>query len=184
MLVAVIKKITIFVLISFLCISSANSSEFPNTSIAIVDLNLLLSDSKVAINADEQIEKIGSAVHEELAKEEQLILDMQRELIEAQKIMAPEAFEEKRINYEKSVQDFQIRSQDTLVKLDRMIAIVRSQILDEVQPILENIAKEKGITVILEKGNVILNANNMDITKLVLKQLDKNLPKIKVELEE
>ena len=98
--------------------------------------------------------------------------------------MAPEAFEEKRIEYEKSVQDFQIKSQNTLVALDNKVAMVRAQILDEVRPILEQIAEEKGITVILEKGTVVLNADNMDITKLVMKQLNKNLPKIKVEFEE
>ena len=65
-----------------------------------------------------------------------------------------------------------------------MIANVRLQILEEIRPILELISEDKGITVVLEKGNVILNAENMDITKSALKQLNKNLPKIKVEFED
>ena len=84
---------------------------------------------------------------------------------------------------EKQVQDFQIRNQKTLLELDKIIAGVRAKILDEVKPILEEISKERGITVIMEKSSVILNADNMDITELVIKKLNKSFPKIKVELE-
>ena len=180
------KKNLIFTISLFLIYFTPNlyASDYPNTSIAIIDTIEILNNSKVAINANEQIEEISIRVQENLANNEKKILDEQKKLIEAQGIMAPEAFEEKRIEYEKSVQDFQIKSQNTLVALDNKVAMVRAQILDEVRPILEQIAEEKGITVILEKGTVVLNADNMDITKLVMKQLNKNLPKIKVEFEE
>ncbi len=164
--------------------SNGYSSDYPNTSIAVVDLNELLNDSKVAINANEQIEKILIEIQEELGSEEKKLLDAQKELAEAQAIMAPEAFEVKRLEHEKNVQDFQAKSQNTSIKLDNMIANVRLQILEEIRPILELISEDKGITVVLEKGNVILNAENMDITKSALKQLNKNLPKIKVEFED
>ena len=180
------KKNLIFIISLFLIYFTTNlyASDYPNTSIAIIDTIEILNNSKVAINANEQIEEISIRVQEELANNEKKILDEQKKLIEAQSIMAPEAFEEKRIEYEKSVQDFQIKSQNTLVALDNKVAMVRAQILDEVRPILEQIAEEKGITVILEKGTVVLNADNMDITKLVMKQLNKNLPEIKIEFDE
>tara|TARA_B100001250_G_C19815594_1_gene798146 strand:- start:249 stop:800 length:552 start_codon:yes stop_codon:yes gene_type:complete len=180
------NKYTYLVFSFFLLFTSsiANATQFPNTSLAIIDINLVLNESKVAINADKQIAEINNKIQEELSEGEKLLINEQKELIEAQGIMAPEAFEEKRINYEKKVQDFQINSQNTLVKLDKIIADVRNEILAEIEPILEEIAEEKGITVILEKGTVWLNAENMDITKLVIKKLNKNISKIKVEFEE
>ena len=80
--------------------------------------------------------KLSNKIQEDLASKEKNIIEEQKKLIEAQSIMAPEAFEEKRIEYEKSVQDFQIKSQNTLVALDNKVAMVRAQILDEVRPIL------------------------------------------------
>ena len=56
--------------------------------------------------------------------------------------------------------------------------------INNLKPILENISETKGITVILEKGTVLLNAETMDITDEVIKTLNKNLPKIEVSLEE
>ena len=176
--------ILIYAIIPLFFLYNANAENYPNTSIAIIDINEILNNSKVAINANEQIEEISSKIQEDLTAKEKNLIDEQKKLIEAQSIMAPEAFEEKRIEYEKMVQNFQITSQNTLVKLDNTVAALRVQILDEIAPILEEIAEEKGITVVLEKGTVILNADNMDITKIVMKQLNKNLPKIKVEFEE
>ena len=158
------KYLTLFfVCISFLYTFNVNAADYPNTSLAVIDLNKLLNVSKVAINANEQIEEKTKEIDTSLAEGEKELISEQQKLIEAQSIMAPEAFEEKRIEYEKKVKDFQINSQNTLIKLDNTIAIVRSQILDEIEPILEEISKEKGITVILEKGTVLLNAENMDI---------------------
>ena len=98
--------------------------------------------------------------------------------------MAPEAFEVKVADFEKKVQSYQIARQEKLRKLDQMVQVARAKILEEVKPIINDYAKELGITVILEKNAVILSADDMDMTKQVIKILNKNLPKIKVELED
>ena len=46
------------------------------------------------------------------------------------------------------------------------------------KPILEEISNEKGITIILEKASIMLNAEKMDLTNEVLKKLNKSLPNI------
>ena len=42
------------------------------------------------------------------------------------------------------------------------------------------VGNEKGITIILEKASIMLNAEKMDLTNEVLKKLNKSLPTIKV----
>ena len=98
--------------------------------------------------------------------------------------MAPEAFELKRKEYEEKVQNYNILRQNKLMSVDRLVESSRNKILDELKPILEGISETKGITVILEKGTVILNAETMEITDEVIKALNKELPKIEVSLEE
>ena len=56
----------------------------------------------------------------------------------------------------------------------------RNEVLNALKPILEEIANDNGITVLLEKNSVLLNAENMDITEEALKALNKKLPSIKV----
>ena len=155
-------------------------AEYPNTSVGIIDLNKILSEAKAATDAAEQIEKIAGQIQEEINESDEKILNEQNKLIESQSIMAPEAFEVKRIEYEKKVQNYNISRQEKLISIDMLVSESRNNVLNALKPILEDISNAKGITVLLEKNSVLLNADNMDITDEALKRLDKDLPKLDI----
>lgn len=174
-----------FILLTLLFFSSyLFADQYPNTSIGIIDINKVLTESKAAIDATKQIEKIQKKSEEQSKSEDDFIIKERERLIEQQSVMAPEAFEVKVADFEKKVQTYQVERQEKLRKLDQMVQIARAKILDEVKPIINEYAKEVGITVILEKNAVVMSADEMDMTEQVIKILNKNLPKIKVELED
>jgi len=158
-------------------------TSYPNTSIAIVDLNLVLSDSKSAKDATKQFEKIQKSMEKDIVESDKKMLEERNKLIEQQSVIAPEAFEIKAKDYEKKLQNYQVDKQKKLRNLEGVLQNVRNEILENVKPILEDLSMELGVTVILEKNSVLLNANNMDITENVIKRLNKELPKIKVSLD-
>ena len=82
-----------------------------------------------------------------------------------------------------NLQEYQVDKQNKLRKLEGILQKARNEILENVKPILEDLSKELGVTVILEKNSVLLSANNMDITDDVIKKLNKKLPKINVTLD-
>ena len=177
------KLFLFFCATSLVYVSLAYSNEYPNTSIGVLDLNLVLTDAKAAVKAAEEIDKIAKDIESELIVSDENMISEQNKLIEAQSIMAPEAFEKKRLEYEKSVQNYNISRQEKLISIEKLIEKSRNDILDNLKPILEEISDEKGITILLEKGTVLLNAETMDITDEVIKKLNKSLPKINVSLE-
>ena len=181
-----ISRRMISLIFAFFFVHSFNSfaDNYPNTSIGVLDLNRVLLDAKAATGAAEEIDKIAKDIEEELKNSDEDMIQEQNKLIEAQTIMAPEAFELKRKEYEEKVQNYNILRQNKLMSVDRLVESSRNKILDELKPILEGISETKGITVILEKGTVILNAETMEITDEVIKALNKELPKIEVSLEE
>ena len=83
----------------------------------------------------------------------------------------------------KKLQNYQVEKQNKLRKLEGALQNARNEILENVKPILEEIGSEMGVTIILEKNSVILSDTGMDITKDVIKKLNKELPKIKVTLD-
>ena len=174
-----IKKVLI-IIISILIFPSTLMADYPNTSIGVIDLNKILSDADAAINAAEQIEEIAKEIENEIKLSDEEIIKEQNLLIESQSIMAPEAFESKRNAYESKVQNYNNERQSKLVKIDELIAVSRNEILSAIKPILEDVSNEKGLTIILEKTSVMLNAEKMDITNEVLKKLNKSLPTLKV----
>ena len=186
MFTKIFERTFVFTLIVFLLTSSvySNAENYPNTSIGVLDLNRVLLDAKAAKNAAKEIDEIAKEIEKELINSDENMINEQNKLIEAQSIMAPEAFELKRKEYEEKVQNYNIERQNKLVSVDRLVENSRNEILDKLKPILEEMSEAKGITVILEKGTVLLNAETMDITDEVIKALNKELPKIEVSLEE
>ena len=174
-----LKKILISI-ISIFIVPSVLMADYPNTSIGVIDLNKILSEADAAITAAEQIEEIAIEIENEIKLSDEEIIKEQNSLIESQSIMAPEAFESKRNEYENKVQKYNSERQSKLIKIDELIAVSRNDILNAIKPILEEISNEKGITIILEKASIMLNADKMDITNEVLKKLNKSLPTIKV----
>ena len=174
-----IKKLLILI-ISISIIPSLLLADYPNTSIGVIDINKILAEANAAVEAAEEIEKIAVEIENEIKLSDEEIIKEQNLLIESQSIMAPEAFEAKRIEYENKIQTYNSERQSKLMKIDELIAISRNDILNAIKPILEEISNEKGITIILEKTSIMLNAEKMDITNEVLKKLNKSLPNIKV----
>ena len=178
------KFTSVVIILFFSILNHTYSADYPNTSIGVLDLNKVLLEAKAAKKAADEIDIIAKEIESELLTSDEEIVKEQNKLIEAQTIMAPEAFELKRKEYEEKVQNYNIVRQKKLLSIDNLIANSRNQILDNLKPILEAISEKKGITVLLEKGQVLLNAETMDITDEVIKKLNKELPKIDVSIEE
>lgn len=157
-------------------------ADYPQTTIGVIDLNYILAESKAAKNAAEQIEKIALGIEEEIKESDQALIDEQSELAESQQIMAPAVFDEKRKEYEKKIQNYNVTRQEKLMSIDLLVADSRNEVLNALKPILEKISNEKGITILLEKNSVLLNADSMDITNEAIKILNKELPSIEVSL--
>ena len=155
-------------------------AQYPDTNVGVVDLNYILSESDAAVDAAKQIENIAKQIEEEITNSDQSLIDEQNELIESQQIMAPAAFDEKRKEYENKVENYNIIRQEKLMSVDRIVSESRNEVLNALKPILEDISNDKGITILLEKNSVLLNAENMDITQEALKILNKKLPSIEV----
>ena len=177
------RKILPLIFLMFLPFNSL-ADNYPNTSVGVLDLNRVLLDAKAAKGATEKIDKIAKEIENELINSDEKMIKEQNKLVEAQSIMAPEAFELKRKEYEEKVQNYNIERQNKLISIEKLVESSRNEILDKLKPILEEISETKGITIILEKGTVLLNAETMDITDEVIKALNKELPKIEVSLED
>ena len=173
-------KIATTFILYLLFLPTASYAEFPETSIGIIDINRILSESKAAIDASKQIEKIATDIESETKEGDEKIIKEQNLLIESQAIMAPDAFENKRLEYESKMQKYNNERQAKLMKIDELIATSRNDVLNALKPILEDVSNEKGITVLLEKASVMLNADKMDISDEVIKLLNKELSSLEV----
>ena len=97
---------------------SVFAAEYPDTSIAIIDLNKILSDAKAAVQAGKDIEKISSNIQNELQISDDGMLAEQQKLIEQQAIIAPDAFEIKARKFDEKASAYQSQRQEKLLEID------------------------------------------------------------------
>ena len=160
-----------------------SAADYPNTSIGIIEINRIIGESKAGKDVSKQFEKIRKKVEGTFEATEKKMLEERNKLIEEKKIIAPEAFEVKAKAYEEKLQNYQVDKQKKVQKLESVVRESQSSILKVVEPILEDISSDFGITVIMEKNSVWLSAESMNLTDLIIKELDSQLPKLKISFD-
>ena len=116
------NKIIVFIF-TLLIIPNITVADYPNTSIGVIDINLILSESDAAMMAANKIEEIAIEIENEIKADDEKIIKEQNLLIESQAIMAPEAFESKKNEYEGKVLRYNQERQAKLLKIDELIAV-------------------------------------------------------------
>lgn len=172
------KKILLTTAILALFATNSNASE-----VAILDVEQIVKESEAMRDIQAKVSKKQEEYQKEVkAKEE--ALDKEQKRIEGKKSMlSKEALEKEEKEFlEKfdNLKTFVDRKQNSLKKasLEAMSAVN-----DQIKDIIEKIAKEKSIDVIVPASQALYYKETLDISKEVLEKLNKNLKKVKVTFE-
>lgn len=151
-------------------------------TIIVVDVQMILQDSKAAQGIQKQLDAQRQAFQSEIAAQENKLRAEEQELARQRTILSADAFEQKRVAFEKEVANLQRTAQNRKRTLDQAfndsIGIVRNQMFE----IVADIAAEQGAKLVLSKSQVVLVEKSLDVTKTVMERLDKKLPRVAVNL--
>jgi len=151
------------------------------TSIAIVDVRALLTDSKAAKSIQSQIKKKRDSFLKGLAKEEKELRGLEKALIESKDKVAPEEFTKKRKSFEEKLLKTRKGAEEERRNLEKAAAKASNQLRDEITKVVESVVKEKGYDLVLSAQNVVVGNNALNITKEVMVKLNKDVSKISVK---
>lgn len=149
--------------------------------ILIVNQQQLLTQSDAGKSVAEQLKSLGAQVNAELATESQEINTEGKNLQEQQKLLSKEVLEQRAQALYKRQQQFegmkQVREKEMQIAEQRALG----KIGDAMSPILEDIVKKRGATLLLDRSAVMYAAADTDVTQEVLNELNKKLKTVKVE---
>ena len=148
--------------------------------IAVINLQRINREAAIFESIRSQIEAYRQEFEKVIQAEEDELRKADRELARQRTILAPEAYAAERQAFEKRIVDFQRRGQKKKQDLDaaRTQALVEANNI--VRKIVAEIATANDITIIIRTDLVAFYAKTMDITDVVLKQLDAAAATIKV----
>jgi len=180
--------ISLFVLCGLLSISGhalGQEAEKPAASsqglrIAIIDLVAIRRQASAVQDVNKQMGAFNKSFQDEVKKEEDALRAANQELAKKRAILAPEAFAQERRNFEQKVVDVQRKVQEHKRALGKSRSDAMVVVENELNKIIEGIAKENNLHLVLRRDLTILVSHRLDITAEVLKRLDAALPNVKV----
>ncbi len=148
--------------------------------IAILDVQAILRNASAVKNIREQVIKYGNQFEKEIEKERSDLRKENQELARQRTILAPEAFAEKRRKFEQRVVDVQRLAQRRQRELDKSRNEAMNKVDKAYAKIVSDLAQKQNFALIMRKSQMAFSSPSLDITKLILNRLDKNLPTVKV----
>ena len=150
------------------------------TVVAVIDFQQLERDALAAKNIRAQVETYRSRYAAVISEEEEQLRQQEHELQRQRAILSPEAFAQRRREFEDNVASLQRQVQNRTRRLERSIEATLASVNKVLGPIIESLSGELGFTLVLDKRQVRYVDDRFDITTIVLQRLDERLPLVTV----
>lgn len=150
------------------------------TVVAVIDFQQLERDALAAKNIRAQVETYRSRYAAVISEEEEQLRQQEHELQRQRAILSPEAFAQRRREFEDNVASLQRQVQNRTRRLERSIEAALASVNKVLSPIIESLSAELGFTLVLDKRQVRYVDDRFDITTIVLQRLDERLPLVTV----
>lgn len=171
-----------------------SASAFAQTKILVVDTGKVIQDSTVGKYAEGQLNSIGKSMQAEIKRAASPLESKSKTIktaIEGKKSVAEiqQTFKA-RPDLQKQLQELEVgkrkMAQESQVKSYEFTATERKaymQIAKKVQTIIDQVARERGADLVLEKTATLYAGSSVDITSTVLSRLNSQMTTVSVTRE-
>ena len=159
-----------------------NAQTIPSAKVAVVDSNLIISNSAVAVDINRQVAQMQSDMQTELQAKGNALRAEEESLKGQSAIMPQEAYNQKAQEFQQKAVEYQREVQIKRQQLEIAINNANAEIQRALKPIFQKVLQDTGATLLIEKGFVLEQAPGLDVTTRVIEQLDLALPSVIVVL--
>ena len=146
----------------------------------VIDIQFILSNAKAAKGVKAALEKQAAAFQAELAQQENAIRAADQQLQQQRATLAQKDFDAKKAALGQQVEALRQKAATRNKQLQQMENGAMTQVEQALLQTCADIAKAKGLTMVLNKAMVVLNVASYDITKEALQKLDAKLASVKL----
>lgn len=152
------------------------------TSVAVVDMQKLLTESKAGKNIQEQLEKYKSGFLADISKQEQKLREDEKALADKRASLPAEEFATKAKAFESELTKTRRKAQERKRAIEESAAKGLGTLRSEILKVVQKISDEEGYALVINAQNVVINNKSMDITGKALVNLDKAISQISLEI--
>ena len=160
--------------------SDGSSAIKSSIRVAILDLNAIRLESLVIKDIKAQLAQYRKGFQAEIGKEEEELRKANLVMAKKRTILTPEAFSQERQKFEQRVIAVQNLVQQRKQELRKVQEEAMIKVEIKINEIITAMATKQNIALILKRSQTIMVDRSLEITKDVLEQLDKAMPKLRV----
>ena len=147
-------------------------------TLGTINYEEIFKNSNAFKNFLKEINKYKEKQLKDIKKIEDKLLKEKKKLDDSQLILSTEEFNNRLLIYNDQVRDYETKVNQINNEIYNNIEEGKSLIANEVTKILQTIALEKNIEIIFDENNYVLASKNIDLTKDIVKIINKNIKKI------
>ena len=168
-------KIILFTLFVFFSLENKLLAE-----IRYVDFKYVLNESKAGKEAQTYLKKRLDNGIKNLKNKEKAIQDEEKDIIKQKKLISAEEYKKKVNDLRNKVNSLQKERNSLLSGVSEQRSKAKTELLKNLNPIIQEYMKEKNIRMVLDKKNLLLAEDSLDITQEIVKRLNSKLKSIKL----
>ena len=166
-----LKKLIFFTIVILFLTNHTNA----DTKTAILDLDYILSNTKIGKNTFKELERIESEKIRALKSEEKNLKNQENKILASKNIISNDDLNKKIKEFQVTINNFNKIKNSEIEKLKKKRSEEILKLLGLINPIIQKYMEENSISIILDKKNVFIANKNNDITKKLIMLIDENL---------
>ena len=148
--------------------------------VAVINIQDIMRDSLAAKSVKKKLESKQKSFQNEMTKKEKALKSKESSIASQRGKLSAAEFEKQVKSFQSSAVKAQREVSTKKAKLDKAFADSLATIQKTVVSISKDIAKQRGVKVVMPTSQLLYADPSMDITKEVLAQLNKKLPNVSV----
>ena len=173
------KYLVKFFVVTFLLLIYTNASA--EQKVAYLDMKFVLNNSKAGKGAQDFLQKSFKENQKKFLDEENALKKKENDLLAQKTILTKEEYQKKSDDLRKKVIDYQSQRKASLEKITTQRAEARQKLFEKLDPIMKTYIKENNISLIVDKKNILMGNTDLDITKIIVEKLNKELPSLTIK---
>ncbi len=154
-----------------------------NSNIGIIDMQKILNESVAYQGIVEQFEEIRRNHRNKITKREDEIRDDENKLFKQKNIISKEAYAKKVQELTEKINNLKLQKNTDVKKFEVAFEKSTNKIQAALVDVLSIIASNRNLSLVLAKNQVLLVGKDIDLTDIAIKELNKVLPVVKLELK-
>ena len=171
-------KFLIMKFIIFLYLIIFTTNIYAN-EIVFIDLNKIMNESIVGKYINNQIDIEKNKILEDFKKTEEKLKENENQILSQKNLLKPDEFDKKVIKLKNDVANYNNQRKIILAKFKEKQNKVSQEVIIKINIILSEYMKDKSISLIIRKKDIIVAKKNLDITNEIIDLLNNKVKEIK-----